>query len=67
MEPEQIKGLIRAGYVYRYGDEHLITDTGRDAVPQRGVYLNADAPPAPGSNARARSVVRPDAPFHLGR
>jgi hypothetical protein len=67
LEPEQIKGLIRAGYVYRDGDKHLLTDMGRDALAQPGVYPNADAPPGPGSNARARSVVRPDAPFHLGR
>jgi hypothetical protein len=38
LEPEQLKGLIRAGYVYRNGDEHLLTDMGRDAVAQPGVY-----------------------------
>jgi hypothetical protein len=38
LEPEQLKGLIRAGYVYRNGDEHLLTDTGRDALAQPGVY-----------------------------
>jgi hypothetical protein len=63
---EQLKGLIRAGYVYRNGDEHLLTDMGRDALAQTGVYPSADAPSAPGSNARA-SVARPDALFHLGR
>jgi hypothetical protein len=26
LEPEQLRGLIRAGYVYRNGDEHLLTD-----------------------------------------
>jgi hypothetical protein len=67
LEPEQLKGLIRAGYVYRNGDEHLLTDMGRDALAQPGVYPGADAPPAPASNARARNVARPDAPFHLGR
>jgi hypothetical protein len=34
LEPEQLKGLIRAGYVYRNGDEHLLTDMGRDALAQ---------------------------------
>ena len=29
LEPEQLKGLIRAGYMYRDGDEHLLTDEGR--------------------------------------
>jgi hypothetical protein len=53
LAPEQLKGLIRAGYVYRNGDEHLLTDMGRNALAQPGVYPGADAPPAPGSNARA--------------
>jgi hypothetical protein len=38
LEPEQLRGLIRAGYVYRNGDEHLLTDKGRDALAQPGVY-----------------------------
>jgi hypothetical protein len=54
LEPEQLKGLIRAGYVYRNGDEYLLTDMGRDALARPGVYPGADAPPAPGSNARDR-------------
>ena len=37
LEPEQLKGLIRAGYVYRNGDEHTLTDMGRDALAQPGV------------------------------
>jgi hypothetical protein len=37
LEPEQLKGLIRAGYVYRNGEEHLLTDKGRDALAQAGV------------------------------
>ena len=37
LAPEQLKGLIRAGYVYRNGDEHLLTDKGRDALAQLGV------------------------------
>jgi hypothetical protein len=53
LEPEQLKGLIRAGYVYRNGDEHLLTDMGRNALVQPGVYPGADARSAPGSNARA--------------
>ena len=67
LEPEQIKGLIRAGYVYRNGDEHLLTSQGREALAQPGVYPGEDAPPAPASNARTRNVARPDAPFHLVR
>ena len=38
LEAEQLRGLIRAGYVYRNGDEHLLTDKGRDALAQPGVY-----------------------------
>jgi hypothetical protein len=38
LEPEQLKGLIRAGYVYRNGDEHALTDMGRNALSQPGVY-----------------------------
>jgi hypothetical protein len=34
--PEQLKALIRSGYVYRNGDEHLLTDKGRDALAQPG-------------------------------
>lgn len=32
LTPEQLNGLIRAGYVYRNGDEHGLTDQGRDAL-----------------------------------
>jgi hypothetical protein len=42
LEPEQLKGLIRAGYVYRNGDEHLLTGMGRDALAQPGVYPAGD-------------------------
>ena len=38
LAPEQLKGLIRAGYVYRNGDEHVLTNKGRDALAQPGVY-----------------------------
>ena len=34
LAPEQFKALIRAGYVYRNGDEHFLTDKGRDALAQ---------------------------------
>ena len=61
LEPEQLKGLIRAGYVYRNGDEHLLTDMGRDALAQPGVY------PGRWHNSSRRVPFRPDAPFHLGR
>jgi hypothetical protein len=67
LEPEQLKGLIRAGYLYRNGDEYLLTDKGREALAQPGVYPSADAPSAPGSNARARSAARRGALFHPGR
>jgi hypothetical protein len=63
LELEQLKGLIRAGYVYRNGEEHLLTDMGRDALAQPGVYPSADAPPAPGLKARAKNVARPGAVF----
>jgi len=39
LAPEQLEGLIRAGYVYRNGDEHFLTDKGRDALAQLGVQL----------------------------
>ena len=29
LAPEQLKELIRAGYVYRNGDEHLLTGTSK--------------------------------------
>jgi hypothetical protein len=45
LEPEQLKGLIRAGYVYRNGEEHLLTAMGREALAQPGVHPSADAPP----------------------
>ena len=44
LEPEQLKGLIRAGYIYRNGDEHLLTDMGRDALAQPGVYPSEEPP-----------------------
>jgi hypothetical protein len=46
---EQLKALIRAGYVYRNGDEHFLTDNGRDALAQAGIQpgiaLADDHPP----------------------
>jgi hypothetical protein len=44
LSPEQLKGLIRAGYVYRIGDEHHLTDMGRHALAQPGAYPG-EAPP----------------------
>jgi hypothetical protein len=32
LAPEQLKGLIRAGYIYRNGDEYGLTEKGRDAL-----------------------------------
>ena len=34
LAPEQLKGLIRAGYVYWNGYEPFLTDKGRDALAQ---------------------------------
>jgi hypothetical protein len=34
LAPEQFKALIRAGCVYRNGDEHFLTDKSRDALAQ---------------------------------
>jgi hypothetical protein len=45
LEPEQLKALIRAGYVYRNGEERLLTGVGREALAQPGVHPSADAPP----------------------
>jgi hypothetical protein len=50
LAPEQLNALIRAGYVYRNGDEHFLTDKGRDALAQLGVQpgdsiLADDHPP----------------------
>jgi hypothetical protein len=42
LAPEQLQGLIRAGYVYRNGDDHILTDKGRDALARAGVVT----PPA---------------------
>jgi hypothetical protein len=53
LSPEQLKGLIRAGYVYRNGDEHHLTDMGRDALAQPGAQQRNGCPLAH--------------PFHLGR
>jgi hypothetical protein len=44
LEPEQLRALIRAGYVYRNGDEHLLTDMGREALAQPGVTSMAHEP-----------------------
>jgi hypothetical protein len=37
LTPEQLKRLIRAGYVYRYGDEHHLTPEGREVLARAGV------------------------------
>jgi hypothetical protein len=44
LEPEQLKGLIRAGYVYRNGGQHLLTSQGREALAQPGVYPSEEPP-----------------------
>jgi hypothetical protein len=43
LAPEQLRGLIRAGYVYRNGEDHILTDKGRDALARSGVVT----PPTP--------------------
>jgi hypothetical protein len=50
LAPEQLKGLIRAGYVYRNGDEHFLTDKGRDALAQLRV--------PPGDSTLAETVSK---------
>ena len=45
LAPEQLQGLIRAGYVYRNGEDHILTDKGRDALARAGVVI----PSAPNS------------------
>jgi hypothetical protein len=37
LAPEQLKGLIRAGYIYRNGNEYGLTDKGRDALARSGL------------------------------
>jgi hypothetical protein len=37
LAPVQLQGLIRAGYVYRIGEDHIITDKGRAALSRSGV------------------------------
>jgi hypothetical protein len=44
LEPEQLKGLIRAGYVYRNGEEHLLTGMGREALTQAGADAAHEPP-----------------------
>ena len=36
LTPEQLKGLIRADYIYRSGDEHHLTARGREVLAQAG-------------------------------
>jgi hypothetical protein len=54
LEPEQLKGLIRAGYVYRNGDEHLLTEKGRGALAQLGVHPGAANDPDDGTLGTSR-------------
>jgi hypothetical protein len=42
LAPEQIRGLIRAGYVYRHGEDQILTDKGRDVLARSGIVV----PPA---------------------
>ena len=42
LAPEQIRGLIRAGYVYKRGEDHVLTDKGRDVLARSGILV----PPA---------------------
>jgi hypothetical protein len=55
MEPEKLKGLIRAGYVYRNGNVHLLTGMGRDALAQPGVYPGRE----PGGTEIVEAFRRP--------
>ena len=57
---EQLKGLIRAGYVYRNGDEHLLTEKGRAALAQLGVHPGvANDPDDVASKSSSISSTRP--------
>jgi hypothetical protein len=65
LAPEQLKGLIRAGYVYRNGDEHFLTDKGRDALaqlrvqPGDGTLTERPVPPPPRPARRPTDADRP--------
>jgi hypothetical protein len=39
LAPEQLQGLIRAGYVYRNDEDHILTAKGRDALARAGVVI----------------------------
>jgi hypothetical protein len=39
LAPEQLQGLVRAGYVYRIGEDHVVTDKGRGALTRSGVVM----------------------------
>jgi hypothetical protein len=43
LAPEQLQGLIRAGYIYRNDEDYILTDKGRNALARSGVVM----PPAP--------------------
>ena len=65
LAPEQLKELIRAGYVYRNGDEHFLTDKGRDALAQLRVQPGDSPPQASQSEplSSARGSGRPQQPL----
>jgi hypothetical protein len=50
LEPEQLRALIRASYVYRNGDEHLLTGKGHDALAQPGVFPGMAHEPSDATN-----------------
>jgi len=57
------QGLIRGGHVYRNGDEHLLTDMGREALAQPGVYpgvahLLSDVDGGPRTYGRVWTIAR---------
>jgi hypothetical protein len=66
LAPEQLKGLIRSGYVYRNGDEHFLTDKGRDALAQlrgdstltEGASKSFGPPAAAGATAPDQPALR---------
>ena len=61
LTPEQLKGLIRAGYVYRNGDEHHLTPQGREALARAGVNSGGRTP-AGRRALKSRSACLSDIP-----
>jgi hypothetical protein len=66
LAPEQLKGLIRAGYIYRNGDEHVLTDKGREALAQPGVYPREADQRADGASNTGEPLIGPSPKRAIG-